>query len=436
MLLRNARLPGGQLSDIRIEGETIVAIDSGLDGSPTVDLAGRQVLPGAIDVHVHFREPGATHKESWQSGTQAAAAGGVTTVIDQPNTTPATVDASSFHAKATAARRSAIVDYGINGGVSPSWRPEELFELPITALGEVFMADSTGEMGIDDEQFVEALELAADAGVVVTVHAEDASKFDESVRNRGDPAAWAAYRPPAAEIAATERAIEAAEATGASIHLAHASTPEAVELIATAGMTCEVTPHHLLCSIQDLDRLGTRGRMNPPLRSEAHRQAMLAHLQAGRIDMVATDHAPHTCREKDNDIWSAPSGVPGVETMLPLLSALTARGMLSFDDIAQITARAPARRFSLENKGRLRPGADADIVVLSGAGPRRIGDRRPVTACGWTPFENQLGHSPILTFLRGKIAYHDLLSGLSLPAQLQRGTFGPPRGRNVRQTRG
>ena len=202
MLIRNATLADGRVRDVRVDGERIAELGDGLESDgEAVDADERLLLPGMIDAHVHFREPGFSHKETWLTGSRSAAAGGVTTVIDQPNTDPPTVDGRSFDRKARLAS-AAAVDYGINGGVTAEWAPEELLEKPLTALGEIFLADSTGEMGIEVDLFERALERAAEAGVPVTVHAEDAELFDESATDRDDADAWSAYRTAEAEAEA------------------------------------------------------------------------------------------------------------------------------------------------------------------------------------------------------------------------------------------
>jgi dihydroorotase len=409
MLVTNATLPDGRTRDVRIEGESIAAVESGLspeDGERVVDADGATLLPGAIDVHVHFREPGGSHKETWVTGSKSAAAGGVTTVVDQPNTAPPTVDGDAFDAKATLAAAS-LVDYGLNGGVTPEWDPDTLFDRPVFALGEVFLADSTGDMGIDEERFRDALGEAHDADVVVTVHAEDATRFDESTRDRDDPDAWSAYRTAEAEIAAVERACELADDAGAQLHVAHTSTPEAVDLVVDAGdgVTCEVTPHHCFLSREDLSDLGTFGRMNPPLRSEERRAGLFERVADGRVDVVATDHAPHTRGEKDASIWDAPSGVPGVETMQPLLLQAVREDDLTRERVAALTASNPARIFDLPAKGTIEAGADADLALFDLETARPIQGDKTHTRCEWTPFEGRDGVFPSLTIRRGTVVY-------------------------------
>ncbi len=425
MLVRNARLADGRIRDVRVDGETIADIGTGLDAADDVIEADeRLLLPGMIDAHVHFREPGFSYKETWLTGSRSAAAGGVTTVFDQPNTDPPTVDRRSFERKAEMASAS-TVDYAINGGVTGDWVPEELLDQPLGALGEVFLADSTGDMGIDVGLFETALERADAPGVPVTVHAEDAGLFDESVVSDGsgggreDADAWSAYRPAEAEIAAVEHACEVAARLDTTVHVAHTSTPEAVDVASEAGMTCEVTPHHLLLSRADLDELGTYGRMNPPLRSEARREALFERLRDGTVDIVATDHAPHTRAEKDANIWEAPSGVPGVETALPLLLEAARNGELTYERVRDVTAANVAELFELPRKGRIEPGRDADLVLVDGTDSVPIRGDDLHSKCGWTPFEGLRGVFPDLTMVRGTVVY-------------QNGAFDEVAGRNVR----
>jgi dihydroorotase len=428
MLVRNATLPDGRTRDVRVDGESIAAVGSGLDldgDERLLDADGATLLPGAIDVHVHFREPGGSHKETWLTGSKSAAAGGVTTVVDQPNTDPPTVDGDAVDEKARLASDS-LVDYGINGGVTPSWDPETLFDRPIFALGEVFLADSTGDMGIDEERFRDALERAREADVVVTVHAEDATRFDESARERDDADAWSAYRSADAEIAAVERACDLADDAGAQLHVAHTSTPEAVDIVADAGeaVTCEVTPHHCFLSREDLPELGTFGRMNPPLRSEDRRAALFERIADGRVDVVATDHAPHTRQEKDASIWAAPSGVPGVETMQPLLLHAVREADLTTERVVELTARNPAEIFDLPEKGAIEEGADADLALFDLDSARQIRGDDMHTRCEWTPFEGWPGVFPSTTTRRGTVVYERKESDVE--------RFAAGGGRNVR----
>ena len=452
MLITGAELADGKVRDVRIRDGTVDTVEptsAGLDpvaGERIVDARGRHLLPGAIDVHVHFREPGGSHKETWESGSRSAAAGGVTTVVDQPNTSPPTVDGDAFDEKADLAAGS-YVDYGINGGVTAEWDPDTLFDRPLFALGEVFLADSTGDMGIDRDLFEDALAEAAARDVPVTVHAEDETLFDESalegdlggVGTAATADAWSAYRTAEAEAAAVERALESAAASDAQVHIAHTSTPEGIDAVTEAReavtdgsgdapptITCEVTPHHLFLSRERAGRLGTFGRMNPPLRSEARRAGVFERLRDGDVDVVATDHAPHTVAEKRQGLVDAPSGVPGVETLYPLLLESVRKGKLSLERVRDVVATNPASVFGVAEKGRIVEGADADLVLVDLTNTREIEAGALHSACGWTPFEGLQGVFPELTVVRGEIVYErDPVTGAE--------SFGEPVGRNVRE---
>ncbi|WP_336360672.1 dihydroorotase [Haladaptatus sp. ZSTT2] len=418
MLITNATLADGRRRDVRIADGTITEIGRTLAGDADVDASGKLLLPGMIDAHVHFRQPGYDHKETWETGSQSAAAGGVTTVVDQPNTSPPTVSGEAFDEKVAFAEQS-YVDWGINGGVTENWSRKSLLSRPLFALGEVFLADSTGNMGIAPGLFEDAVKAATKKGVAVTVHAEDATLFDESAKDRDDADAWSAFRTAEAEAEAVELACRVGEEVGAQLHIAHTSTPEGIDIAADYGMTCEVSPHHLLLSRADSEELGTFGRMNPPLRSEQRRAAVYKRVADGTVDMIATDHAPHTREEKDASIWDAPSGVPGVETALPLLLEEARKGNLTYERVRQLTASNPAAVFDLPKKGRVAVGMDADLVLVDPDNSREIRGADLHSKCGWTPFEGMRGVFPEWTMVRGELVYED-------------GEFGEAVGQNVR----
>jgi dihydroorotase len=416
-LFTTATLADDRVRDVLVEDETIARVaDAGTldaaDADETVDCEGKHLLPGAIDAHVHFREPGFSHKEDWHTGSRSAAAGGVTTVVDQPNTDPPTVTGAAVDEKAGLAGTS-LVDFGINGGVTADWDPESLFDRPIFALGEVFLADSTGDMGIHADLFADAVARAAAVETVVTVHAEDADLFDRAALERAgdgtgrdaDVDAWSAYRTAAAEAAAVERALAVGADSDATIHIAHTSTPEGVDAASDAGATCEVTPHHLFLSRDDLEGLGTFGRMNPPLRSEERREAVFERVADGTVDIVATDHAPHTRAEKDASVRDAPSGVPGVETMLPLLLQEVREGRITLERVRDLVAANPAEIFEMAGKGRVAEGTDADLVLVDLDATREIRGDDLHAKCGWTPFEGRDAVFPELTLVRGHVVY-------------------------------
>ena len=366
----------------------------------TVDADGAYVLPGAVDAHVHLREPGATQKEDWRTGSRSAAAGGVTTVVDQPNTEPPTVTGEEFDEKRELAEKS-VVDYGINAGVTEDWRPDELAERPVSAYGEVFMADSTGNMGVDASLFERAVRRLGGRGELVTVHAEDSDEFVDVDLDTEDADVWSRHRPPEAEIAAVERAVDVADEP---VHFAHVSHPKSVSVIDGTQHTCEATPHHLFLSREDLDELGAHGKMNPPLRSEKARRRLFDKLVEEAVDCVATDHAPHTVEEKEGPVSNAPSGVPGVETLYPLLLALAFDGDLELSQVVELVAEEPARVFGFDSKGSIKEGTDADLVFVDETF-EGIRAERLHSKCGWTPYEGFDAVFPHKVLRRGEVVY-------------------------------
>ncbi len=430
MLVRNATLAGGRIRDVAVEDGRIAAVGENLSGEEIVDATGKRLLPGVIDAHVHVREPGFTHKETWGTASRSAAAGGVTTIVDQPNTDPPTIDGAGYDAKDAVAEES-LVDYGISGGVIPDWDPDTLLSRPLFALGEVFLADSTGGMGIDADLFSVAAERAAEADLTLTVHAEDDALFDESALETAgsgtgrdaDADAWSAYRPARAEVDAIDLACERATEAGADLHVAHTTSPEAIDAAVEHGATCEVCPHHLFLSRDDLNDLGTFGQMNPPLRSEARREGVFERVADGTVDIVASDHAPHLTAEKEAAVAAAPSGVPGVETTLPLLLAAVRDGRLTWERVRDLTATNPADVFDLPTKGRIEAGMDADFVLVDPENVREIRGSDLHSKCGWTPYEGMTGVFPELTVVRGRIVYDD---------RDGEERFGEAVGRNVR----
>lgn len=435
MLITGATLADGQTRDVRIGDEKIVAVEPQLeprDSEETVDASRHHLLPGAIDTHVHFRVPGDPHKETWKTGSRSAAAGGVTTVVDQPNTSPPTVSGTRFDKKAELAAES-LVDWGINGGVTPDWEPETLFDRDLFALGEVFLADSTGEMGIGVDRFDEAIAEVAQREIPVTVHAEDESLFDGSafdddlggVGRAAKSDRWSRYRTAEAEVAAIREALKIGTENGVDVHIAHTSTPEGIDAVADTDATCEVTPHHMFLSREDHTRLGTYSRMNPPLRDESRREGVFRRVADGTVDIIATDHAPHAAIEKEQGLQEAPSGVPGVETMLPLLLGAVRRGELPLERVTDVTAATPAKLFGLSQKGAVEVGRDADIIFVDFADGREVNAGALHTKAEWTPFEGWQGVFPERTLVRGQTVYkRDHETGAA--------AFGNPIGQNVR----
>ncbi|MCQ1537255.1 dihydroorotase [Methanosarcina sp. KYL-1] len=450
ILIKNTRIyhdSSLQPAEIIIEDGKVTRIGKDLRVSSSdlvIDAGGALTLPAGIDVHVHFRDPGMTLKENWYTGSCAAAAGGITTVIDQPNTLPPTTERRSFAQKLKLARKKSIVDFGINGGVTGNIEKlEELWKLGVTAFGEIFMAESTGGLNIDEETFEEALVEIKRLGALATIHAEDEKlRLETEALLKGDESCdyHSKARPNICEANAVQKALELISGLQVRGHFCHISTLEAVGLIRKEKyiakrdkkdllFTCEVAPHHLFLSTRDWERLRAFGKMNPPLRSSHSIKALVNGLNDGTVDMVASDHAPHLESEKDKDIRSAPSGVPGVETLMPLMLAAVKKNILPLGQMIRVTSWNPARVFGLDghSKGRLAEGFDADLII---ADPRDI---RPIKAemlhskAGWTPFEGMDGVFPRYTLSRGEVIWMEE----SIIAKPGRGKFLEGKGKRV-----
>lgn len=428
-----------QPAEIIIENGKITKIGKDFRVSSSdmvIDAGGALTLPAGIDVHVHFREPGMTLKENWYTGSCSAAAGGIATVIDQPNTIPPTTDRRSFEQKLELARKKSIVDFGINGGVTGNLEKlKELWRLGVTAFGEIFMAESTGGLNIDEEDFEEALAEIKRLGSLATIHAEDEKmrlELEQMLKGEVSCDYHSKVRPNACEASAVQSALELISILEVKAHFCHLSTLEAVGMVRKEKylarrenkeplFTCEVTPHHLFLSTKDWERLRSFGKMNPPLRGSHSIKALVNGLNDGTIDMVASDHAPHLESEKDVDIRAAPSGVPGVETLMPLMLAAVRKNILPLAQMIMVTSWNPARAFGLDRlgKGRLEVGFDADLVIVD---PRNL---RPIQAdmlhskAGWSPFEGMDAVFPEYTLSRGEVIWMEE----SINAKPGRGKF-------------
>jgi len=348
-------------ADVAIEGESIAAIGPELPGGrEELDARGMHLLPGVIDAHVHFNEPGRTDWEGWATGTRALAAGGTTTCIEMPlNAHPPTIDGAAFDAKVAAARATAQVDFALWGGLVPGNldRLDELAERGVVGF-KAFMCDSGIDdfPAVDDEVLEAGMRRAAALGLPVLVHAERPSALREPKGTTWRD--FVASRPIRAELEAIEVAIELAERTGCDLHVVHVSSAEGVALVAASDATCETCPHYLMLSEDDLETLGTRAKCAPPLRPREDVEALWRALSA--VDLVASDHSPCPPDMKAGDFTAAWGGIAGCQS---LLSLLLDSGRLPLGQVAALTSANVAQRFDLP-KGRLEPGADADLVLV------------------------------------------------------------------------
>ena len=411
ILIQNGTLvtpQGIAQEDILVEGETIAAVGKGLSAPHSariVNAEGLLIFPGLIDAHVHLREPGGEHKEDFASGTRAALAGGFTTVLAMPNTSPPLTDRETLAQIQSLAKSKIVCDVGFFTGATAD-NAEDVAELGAVVGLKLYMGSSTGSLLVAD--------LAGQTAHferypgVIAVHAEDEEAV-EYFRTRAHFAKLGQRRPPICAALAVSRALALTERFGTRLHVCHVSTAHELVLIRDAKargvkVTCEMTPHHLFLNSDDETRLGSLGQMNPPLRSQKDVDALWENL--GIVDCIATDHAPHTLEEKRRS--APPSGVPGLETALPLLLTAVHEGKLLLLEIARLLTEGPANICGLERKGHIAPGYDADLTLVDANTEWTIGEQPLQTKCGWSPFEGRKVKGSIASvFLRGREVYAD-----------------------------
>ncbi len=410
---------------VAIDDGRIVAIAVGDHLPPareTINGDGRDLLPGVIDGHVHFREPGLTDKEDFETGSRAAARGGVTTVLDMPNTVPPVETAAILRDKAALLERRSLIDYGLICVVTDRNldRIDELAEAGAIAY-KIFLGPTTGNLpSPDDGQITEALGRIARTGLPLGVHAENpqlvaAATARLQAQGRTDPRAHAEARPALAEAESIQRMIFFARAARARLHIFHMSAREGVELVRRAKVegvqvTAETCPHYLMLTAADMERLGASAKINPPLRGPEDIEALWEGLHDGTVDFVATDHAPHKLEEKTRPvIWENASGASSVQFFLPLMLEQVARGRLTLADLVRLTAEAPARMYGLyPRKGAIAVGSNADLVLVDLERRDTIRSSDMESKVKLTPFEGiECRGWPLLTLVRGRVVMRD-----------------------------
>jgi dihydroorotase len=396
--------------------------DSMPAAAETIDATGLHVLPGAIDVHVHFRDPGYPHKEDWASGTAAAAFGGVTTVFDMPNTIPPTGTPEILAAKHAIAAGRAHVDFGLYGLLGE----DTIDAVPALVEGGVigfkcYMGNTFGKIPSPSTgAMLEGFEVVAATGKRISLHAETNSVMERRetrlrAAGRTDPLAHLASRPAVVAIEAVSRAAILAEWTGARIHILHISSADELRPLREAkergvDITGETGPHYLMLSADDYARLGSVIRVNPPVREQDNQEPLWQALLDGTIDMIATDHAPHTRDEKiRNDIWTVDCGFPGVELQMPLMLTAVSDGWLSLSDYVRLSAANPARIWGLyPRKGVIQVGADADLALVDLAKAWTIDDSRLQSRSKVSPWHGRsVKGLPMHTLVRGKFVMRE-----------------------------
>lgn len=387
-----------------------ISLDIPSSKGQTIDASHLTLFPGLIDPHVHFRTPGLEHKENWTTAAKAAISGGITTVLDMPNTVPACITKERLHEK------KALIDkqlkevgiplrYGLYLGADKK-HFQEIYRCKQEIAGlKVFMGSSTGDLLMDDDSSLHAaFSLAASLGVVLSVHAEDEELIKERkalFASETHPRVHSKIRNNEVALLATKKALELAKIYKTRLYLLHIGTKEEVVEIEKAKkerveVFAETTPHHLFLSVDDYETFGTKVQMNPPLRTKADQEALWEAIRKGVIDTIGSDHAPHTLEEKSQPYGKAPSGIPGVETTFPLLLDAHHRGMLPLSDVVRLMRKGPEEVF------RLPP--NDDIVLVDMQLKKRIENKNLQTKCGWSPYEGRtLQGWPVYTICRGEV---------------------------------
>lgn len=420
---------GRQEVDIGINGGKVTAIGdlSAADTAEPMDCTGLHVLPGVIDSQVHFREPGPTHKEDLASGSAGAAAGGVTAFFEMPNTSPLTITAEAIDDKLSRADGRSWTDYAFYvGGAAASIPnlPELEYKKGICGV-KIFMGASTGDLLSPDDETIRGILKAGRR--VVAVHAEDNDRLQERAHLVADGVPVTmhpVWRDVEVCLKATQRILKLAEETRRRVHVLHITTGEEMELLGRHKhiASVETTPQHLtLCAPDDYERIGSRAQMNPPIRDAEQRDALWRAVEAGIVDVIGSDHAPHTLEEKDKPYPQSPSGMTGVQTLVPIMLNHVNEGRLTLERFVDMTSAGPARIFRIAGKGRIAVGYDADFTVVDMKADREITDSWIKSKSGWTPYDGKRVTAwPMATIIRGHtVMREDELLGAPLGRQVQ-----------------
>ena len=415
LLIRNARiaLPSGELyhGDLFSEEGRIVAIDRDIDrtADTVIDAEGHMLMPGVMDPQVHFREPGNEQKEDISSGSRAAAKGGVTSFLEMPNTNPATTSPAALADKLARGAEKSVVNYGFFIGATPD-NLDSLLAADAACGIKIFMGASTGNLLVDKEEDLDR--IFAHGRKLIAVHAEDEARIRErraQFSGSCEPADHSRIRDEESALMATRRAVRLSKKYQRRLHILHLSTAVETEFLRrekTPYISCEAIPNHLFLTTDAYAKMGPLAQMNPPIRSEQDRLALWEGLRSGVIDCIATDHAPHLLADKALGYPRAPSGMPGVETSLPLMLTAMRDGHCSLAELQRWMCYNPARLYGVVNKGRIAIGWDADLTLVDMTHEKPVRNEEMFTRVGWSPFNGWvLTGWPVTTVVGGRVVF-------------------------------
>lgn len=394
--------------DVGIRNGRIAAIGSlsTHTAGEVMDCTGLHILPGVVDSQVHFREPGLEHKEDLETGSLAAVLGGVTSVFEMPNTKPLTTSAETLEDKIRRGRHRMHCDFAfwVGGTRDNANDVAELERLPGAAGIKVFMGSSTGDLLVEDDDGVRS--ILKNTRRRAAFHSEDEFRLKEreGLRVQGDPSSHPVWRDEVAALQCTERLVRIARDTGARIHVLHISTAEEIDFLKDHKdvATCEATPHHLTLSADDYKTLGNLIQMNPPVRDKRHRDGVWKGIDQGIVDVLGSDHAPHTLEEKQKPYPASPSGMTGVQTLVPIMLDHINAGRLTLERFVDLSSHGPNRIFGMARKGRIAVGYDADLTIVDMKRRETITHEQAGSKAGWTPYHGKTVTGwPIGTFVRG-----------------------------------
>lgn len=420
LVLRNGTvvLPSGtHRADIGVRAGKIAGIGvfSPQTSGETIDCTGLHVLPGVMDTQVHFRDPGMTHKEDLETGTMAAAAGGVTGIFEMPNTDPLTTTPEAIAAKLERGAKVGWVDHAFYlGGTADNARHLPEWEnLPGVCGIKIFMGASTGALLSATDEEVDA--ILGHGRRIVAIHAEDEAIMNENkktiLKDSHDVRLHPLWRSPESCLSATRRAVGIARRYGRRVHILHITTAQEMDFLRDHKdiASAEILVNHLTLSAPECyERLGARAQQNPPVREKAHQDALWAALADGTADILATDHAPHTPEEKARPYPASPSGMPGVQTLVPVMLNHIHEGRLTLERFVDLTASGPLRLFGIAGKGRIAAGYDADFTIVDLKEKRTLTNAAQKSRSGWTPFDGmEVTGWPKLTIIRGRVVMRD-----------------------------